>query len=346
MQTLTKEDQVTASKAFETDSKSSLSSYIKAFLFLAIVIASIIYNNIDMGNVFHRLHDITFIFLILLFILFLVVELIQVPIISILMKHFNVKMPFNFVYSINLISGFYSLTPLGGLAGGFVRWYRLGKKDNKHSEVFTAIVIQKVLSILSLLCFGLLVLIIKDPFKTNATLSNLIMIVSGVLFLGIIISFFIVTHQKIMTYLHFFLVRPTLKTLPSMIASPFRKVWSSVKKYRGAYKPLIFSFFFALLYKLGAFFLFYATLLVIGVDLSLVNASVLYFVFHGTLEILPIMSVFTLLVCVEIVPGIYTIPHEEALIHGFIMASFFFLIGGLFELIEKIGSRKSREKLS
>ncbi len=244
----------------------------------------------DILNPIYSISPLHFLFLISLF---LIVEFIQAPVITYLMKPYQVYLSPVKVYQINLISSLYSILPFGAIGGGIVRWYRFSRENKKRSEVFTVIVLQRILSILSLLLIGVIVSIFQNPFEVltnNLYISYLTFSITiGIL----IISVATLTIGRVMNFVDVRIVRPILNILPDFIRVKMDKLWQAVLGYKGNQKVLLYAFFFTLLYKIGYFLFFYFTLLALPSQtpqISSFEAIGLYFVVSFAIEIVPFLG--------------------------------------------------------
>lgn len=306
---------------------------VKIVGFIAIIYYAF-FVKVDFHDIVKLIYSISPLYFLFLFFLFLIVEFIQAPVITYLMKPYQVYLSPVEVYQINLISSLYSILPLGAIGGGVVRWYRFSKENKKRSEVFTVIVLQRILSILSLLFIGIIVSIFQNPFEAltnNLYISYLTFSITiGIL----IISMATLTFSHVMNFVDAKIVIPLLNILPDFISAKMDKLWKAVLGYKGNQKVLLYSFFFTLLYKIGYFLFFYFTLLALAPQVSFFETIGLYFMVSFVIEIVPFFGALGVRGSISsLIYPFYGVLELMARSHSFLIILIAAVTGGILEFV-------------
>jgi hypothetical protein len=83
-------------------------------------------------------------------------------------------------FEINLSTLFYGLfLPGGNLTGGIIKFYKLSSKDNKLSEAFITLAIERVFATLALCIIGLFFWILSIPNNLNTLVLSMFIILLG-----------------------------------------------------------------------------------------------------------------------------------------------------------------------
>lgn len=91
----------------------------------------------------------------------------------------NVPLTIKRAFGVNLATAFYSLVLPGDLSTGAVRWYKLSRPTGQGTEIFAAIVFQRLVNTLLIVCLGLIALLIDHPFARGELLWPVLLVTSG-----------------------------------------------------------------------------------------------------------------------------------------------------------------------
>ncbi len=316
---------------------------IKILSFLAILYYILFVIDINFVTVYNIFSSTSFIYFFLLLFLFLVVEFIQAPIVTLLMRPYQVYIPPIQVYQINLMSSLYSILPFGTIGGGIVRWYRLSKENKKRSEVFTVIILQRILSIIGLLFLGGIILIFENPFGSDSEHYFFLYIMATVIFSVLIVSMAVLTSTFIMDFVDVKIVRPLLSKIPNSLSDKLNKLWIAVLGYKGNYKTLFISLLISIVYKIGVFFLYYFIIRLIGIEIAFLEIYGLYIAVSFVIEFVPIFggigfnqAMFTGIY------SLYDVPAEQAFTHSLVIQIFIIFIGGILEFYHQFIRKKRK----
>ncbi len=316
---------------------------IKILSFLAILYYILFVIDINFVKIYNIFHVTSFIYFFLLLFLFLVVELIQAPIVTLLMKPYQVYIPPMRVYQINLMSSLYSILPFGTIGGGIVRWYRLSSENKKRSEVFTVIILQRILSIIGLLFLGGIILIFGNPFGSSSEHYFFLYIMVAVIFGILLVSMAVLTSPFIMDFVDVKIVRPLLRKVPNYLSNKLNKLWLAVLEYKGNHKTLFNSLLLSIVYRIGVFFLYYFIIRLIGIQIAFFEIYALYIAVSFVIEFVPIFggigfnqAMFTGIY------SLYDVPAEQAFSHSLVIQIFIIFIGGLLEFYHQFIRKKRK----
>lgn len=305
---------------------------LKIFLLILVILYIIFYKNLDFQKVFDLLKNVSLSNIFILPVIFLIAEYIQAPVIPILMKPYNIFYKSLNVMKINLMSAFYSLFPLGILGGGIVRWYRLSKQNKKRNEVFTVIILQKILSIISLLILALIILILHNPFGGETKHFFLLMSITFVVLILLGISLSVLISTKVMTFMDIKIISPIINKLPGFIREKIKNLWIAISGYKGQYKIILTALIITIGYKLGIFVFYFFSAKALNIPMTVESSLGLFFIVFGLMEVIPFFSAlgFREGMFIELYPK-YGISPEQAVSHSLFMFAFYTFFGGLLE---------------
>lgn len=95
--------------------------------------------------------------------------------------HLHVPAAVSQTLAINLISSFYNLFLPGEVGGGTVKWYRLSKASGMRAEVFAAIVFLRLMDTGCIAVFGVLGLLIDNPFDSPSLFRGGVVLLAAIL---------------------------------------------------------------------------------------------------------------------------------------------------------------------
>jgi uncharacterized membrane protein YbhN (UPF0104 family) len=120
-------------------------------LVLAVTILGYLVHVVPVGELVARFAAIAAPWIVLAALLQLAVQLLSASTLAILLGPQGLAVPIARIFAVNLASAFYNLlTPAGTIAGGAVRWYRLGYQAGRMPEVLAALVANRLLDITTL----------------------------------------------------------------------------------------------------------------------------------------------------------------------------------------------------
>ena len=84
---------------------------------------------------------------------------------KLLLDHQGISFSLLSIFQIGCASTLYGLLLPGSYSGGLIRWYRFSRPQNGYSEVFAALIAERVIDFLVLALFGLLCLRLEEPLR-------------------------------------------------------------------------------------------------------------------------------------------------------------------------------------
>ena len=84
-------------------------------------------------------------------------------------------------FVINLITGFYTLILPGDMSAGVMRWHKLSRPSGKRAEVLAALVFLRLINSSVILLFGVIALLIDDPFDKPVISFTAIALLAGII---------------------------------------------------------------------------------------------------------------------------------------------------------------------
>ena len=127
---------------------------------------------------------------------------------------------------INLITGFYALILPGDMSAGVMRWHKLSRPSGKRTEVLAALVFLRLINSSVILLFGVIALLIDDPFD-----KAVVSFIAIALLAGMIIVFSSIFLERVVVRIERCL-RDPLPGVAPFIWEKLRRVWSALAQYR------------------------------------------------------------------------------------------------------------------
>lgn len=141
-------------------------------------------------------------------------------------RHQDVHLNTARAFVINLITGFYAITLPGGMSAGVMRWHKLSRPSGKRAEIFAALVFLRLINSSVILLFGVVALLIDDPFD-----KAVISFVSIAILAGVIVVFSSIFLERVVVRVKR-CFRDPLPGVAPFIWEKLRRVWSALAQYR------------------------------------------------------------------------------------------------------------------
>ena len=141
-------------------------------------------------------------------------------------QHQDVDLTIARAFAINLITGFYGLILPGDMSAGIMRWHKLSKPSGKRAEVLAALVFLRLINSTVILLFGIIALLIDNPFD-NAVVS-----LAAIAFLaGMIVIYSSIFSERVAVRIER-CFRDPFPGMAPFIWEKLRRVWSALAQYR------------------------------------------------------------------------------------------------------------------
>jgi len=230
----------------------------------------------------------------------------------------------------------------GAIGGGVVRWYRLSQENKKRSEIFTVILLQRVLLVLVLLIMGLTVLVFQNPFGQENQISlGLFSTISGAC---IVLILAVLTNASVMNYVDTKIASPLITKLPHFLKKNVDNLWKAISGYQNEHKALLQSFLLIALYRTCHLMFYYLLANAIGLNIPFIAVGV-FFLGGSLFEFVP--TLFNGLGFRELIfiylGTFYSVSQEEMTSLSLLVYSFIILtslIGGVIEFSHQFISKK------
>jgi uncharacterized protein (TIRG00374 family) len=93
------------------------------------------------------------------------------------------------IVEINFITSFYNLFLPGYIAGGVIRWHLMAQPDNKPAEAFAALVFNRLLETVLIVCLGVVFWLVASPPAPGGWLTPLALSLLGVVLVLQLLAF-------------------------------------------------------------------------------------------------------------------------------------------------------------
>ena len=139
--------------------------------------------------------------------------------------HMQVSLPR--IFAINLSTEFYNLFLPSYLAGGAIRWHRLSSRNQKRAEAFSALVLNRLVNMLTLALSGL---ICWTYDRANIPQQSYGLAFLA-LFMGLLTIYaFLFSHYAMRTF-HVISSHPKLQSIPALIRRGILKLVQAAREY-------------------------------------------------------------------------------------------------------------------
>ena len=165
-------------------------------------------------------------------------------------RHQDVHLTTARAFVINLITGFYTLI-LGDMSAGVMRWHKLSRPSGKRAEVLAALVFLRLINSSVILLFGVIALLIDDPFDKPVISFTAIAFLAGIMvvFCSIFLERVVVRIERCL--------RDSLPGVTPFIWEKLRMVWSALAQYRTLSKSALATITWVSLLNLISSFAFF-----------------------------------------------------------------------------------------
>jgi uncharacterized membrane protein YbhN (UPF0104 family) len=138
----------------------------------------------------------------------------------------GLKIGFWRVFLANALSAFYSLVLPGDLLAGAAKWADLSAATGRSANVFSAIIYNRVVVVLTTLLFGAMAVAIQDPLPETPIIA-----IALALALGLIGLAFLAFHRgSALLFSH--ITQAASRFLPAFVAKPVHALAASVERLR------------------------------------------------------------------------------------------------------------------
>ncbi len=312
------------------------------FLVKVIITAGIIYyllQKIELKKITHVMFSANPLYIFLAIALAFIIRYITACQTRILLAHQKVFLPTFKVFSINLISSFYTLFLPGDLSGSVIKWHKLSKPGGQRAQAFSVIAISRLINTLVIIGVGLIALMINNPFK----MANVNLLISTALVISLLLLLPIF-NKPTSLFVEKYFINTVLKFSPALIEKKVEKTWSIFKKFQELSKQdLISVCLLAILIQVLGIINHYVLASSIDIKLSIIIFAWLRSA-TAIIQMLPISisglgvregTLFFLL-------SKYNVAGSDALAFSFLlfgMGVIVCLVGGVFELKDFLGKK-------